>query len=121
LYRFNRVSTTAAIVSLLLAAIMVAAAARKLTHRAAVVAEYARVGVPEERLNHLALILLAGAAGLLLGLAWAPVGRAAAAGTVAYFLLAVAAHVRHRELANIAVPVAIELLALAALLLQAVS
>jgi len=114
-------STAAAIVSLLLAAILVGAAARKLTHRAGVVAEYARVGVPEERLNHLALILLAGAAGLLLGLVWSPVGVAAAAGTVVYFLFAVAAHVGHRELANIAVPVAIELLALAALVLQIVS
>jgi hypothetical protein len=117
----KRVPPAAAIVSLLLALIMVAAAARKLTHRSGVVAEYARVGVPEERLNHLALILLAGAAGLLLGLAWPPVGVAAAAGTVVYFLLAVAAHIRHRDVANLAVPVAIELLALAALVLQAVS
>ena len=100
---------------------MVAAAARKLTHRAGVVAEYARVGVPEERLNHLALILLAGAAGLLLGLAWPPVGLAAAAGTVVYFLLAVAAHLRHGDAAHLAVPVAIELLAMAVLTLQAVS
>ena len=114
-------STTAAIASVLLAAIMVVAAARKFTHRAGVVAEYARVGVPEDRLNHLALILLAGAAGLLVGLAWPPLGVAAAAGTVVYFLLAVAAHARHGDTANIAVPVAIELLALATLTLQALS
>ena len=114
-------TTAAAIASVLLAAIMVAAAARKLTHRAGVVAEYARVGVPEERLNHLALILLAGAAGLLIGLAWAPLGVAAAAGTVVYFVLAVVAHVRHGDAAHLAVPVAIELLALAALALQLLS
>ena len=111
----------AAIVSVLLAAILAAAAARKLTHRDEVVAEYARVGVPEERLNHLALILLAGAAGLLVGLAWPPVGIAAAAGTVVYFLVAIAAHVRHDDAAKLATPVAIEVLALVALTLRIVS
>jgi hypothetical protein len=114
-------SSAAAATSVLLAAIMVAAAARKLSHRPKVVAAYARVGVPEERLNHLALILLAGPAGLLAGLAWGAVGIAAAAGTVAYFLFAIVAHVRHGDAANLPTPLAIEALALAALTLRVLS
>jgi xanthine/uracil/vitamin C permease (AzgA family) len=106
------------IVSILLAAALVFAAVRKLSHRPEIVATYARVGVPEERLNHLAVILLAGAAGLLLGLAWAPIGVAAAIGLVAYFALAVVAHLRAGDAANLPTPVTIELIAIAALVLR---
>jgi hypothetical protein len=111
-------SAISAIVTVLLAAILAAAAIRKLTHREDVVAAYAKVGVPEERLNHLAFILLLGAAGLLLGLAWEPIGVAAGAGVVVYFVLAIAAHLRHDDAGSLPTPIAIEALALAALALQ---
>ena len=111
-------STLTAVVTVLLAAILAFAAVRKLTHREDVVATYAKVGVPEERLNLLAFVLLLGAAGLLLGLAWAPIGIAAAAGVVVYFVLAIVAHVRHDDAANLPTPVAIEVMAVAALVLQ---
>jgi DoxX-like family len=111
-------STITAVVTVLLAAILAFAAVRKLTHREDVVATYAKVGVPEERLNQLAFVLLLGAAGLLLGLAWAPIGIAAAAGVVVYFVLAIVAHVRHDDAGNLPTPVAIEVMALAALALQ---
>jgi hypothetical protein len=107
-----------AVVSTLLAAALAYAAVRKLSHRPEVVRSYSRVGVPEDRLDHLAVILLAGAAGLLVGLAWAPIGIAAAIGVIVYFLLAVAAHVRADDLQNVATPVVIELVAVAALVLQ---
>jgi DoxX-like family len=106
------------VTSIVLAALMTFAAVRKLGHREDVVATYTRVGVPEDKLDYLAFVLLAGAAGLLAGLAWAPIGVVAAAGTVAYFLLAVAAHVRHDDRGNLPTPVAIELIALAALALR---
>jgi hypothetical protein len=109
-----------AVVTVLLAAVLAAAALRKLTHREDVVAGYAKVGVAEERLNGLAFILLLGAAGLLLGLAWTPVGIAAAGGVVVYFALAIAAHVRHDDVANLPTPVLIEGMAVAALALQVV-
>jgi DoxX-like family len=112
-------STAAAIVTVVLAAILVFAAVRKLTHREDVVAAYAKVGVPEERLDQLAIILLLGAAGLLLGLAWTPIGVAAAVGVAVYFMLAIAAHVRHDDAGNLPTPVAIEAMAVAALVLQA--
>ena len=108
----------AIVVSLLLAALVTAAALRKLGHRPDVVDSYRRVGVPESRLNQLAAVLLAAAAGLLLGLAWPPAGIAAAAGLVAYFLLAIAAHVRAADHRNLSMPVAFAALAVAALVLQ---
>jgi DoxX-like family len=107
-----------AIVSALLALLLVVTAGQKLTHSGAVVASYARVGVPEERLNTLAALLLAGAAGLLLGLSWPPLGIAAAAGLACYFVAAVVAHIRFRDLRRLPTPIAFEALALAALVLQ---
>ena len=108
-------------VSSLLSLLMSYAAVRKLSHRPEVVASYARVGVPEERLNLLAVTLLAGAAGLLIGLAWAPIGIAASGAVVLYFLVAIAAHIRSRDLENLPTPIVLELLALAATALRAAS
>jgi DoxX-like family len=105
-------------VSLLLAALLLATAIRKLTHAPAVVETYRRVGVPEERLNLLALILAAGAAGLVVGLWWPPLGVAAAAGLVAYFVLAVAAHIGHHDLKPLPTPLAFLALSAAALILH---
>jgi hypothetical protein len=114
-------STSTTIVSALLAAILAAAAVRKLSHREEVVASYERVGVPPERLDHLAFILLAGAAGLVIGLFWAPIGIAAAIGVICYFVLAIVAHVRHHDERHLPTPVAIEVLAVATLTLRVAS
>ncbi|HEX5622078.1 MAG TPA: DoxX family protein [Solirubrobacteraceae bacterium] len=108
----------ATLVSCLLAGLAAFAAIRKLSHRPEVVVTYTAVGVPEERLDALAVILLAGAAGLVAGLLWAPIGAAAAAGFVVYFLVAIAAHVRAGDLRNVPTPVVMELLAVAALILR---
>ena len=107
-----------ATVSVLLAALLAFAAVRKLGHRPEVVETYVRVGVPEERLDLLAVVLLAGAAGLLAGIAWRPLGVAAASCLVLYFLVAIAAHIRARDQRNMATPLLIELLAIAALVLR---
>ena len=109
------------IVSVLLAALMTYAAVRKLSHRPEVVASYARAGVPEERLNLLALTLLAGSAGLLLGLFWAPLGIAAGIAISVYFAVAISAHVRSEDLANAPTPIVMELLAVAATLTRLAS
>jgi uncharacterized membrane protein YbjE (DUF340 family) len=107
------------VVSALLATLMAYAAVRKLSHRPDVVEAYAQVGVSEERLNLLAVVLLAGAAGLLVGLLWAPFGIAAAAAVVVYFVVAIGAHIRNRDLETIPTPVVMELLAVAATALRA--
>jgi DoxX-like family len=103
------------IVTVLLAALLSFAAVRKLSHRPHVVQEYLRVGVPERRLNDLALILLAGAAGLVLGLIWGPLGVAAAAAVACYFIVAIAFHIRAGDAEHLPTPLAIEVIALSAL------
>jgi DoxX-like family len=109
------------LVSSLLAVVLTYSAVRKLSHQPEVVATYARVGVPEDKLNYLAATLLAAAAGLIAGLWWTPIGIASATGLVVYFLVAIAAHVRHRDMANAPMPAVIELMAVAALILQSAS
>jgi hypothetical protein len=106
------------IVSVLLAALLAFAAVRKLSHREAVVRTYLRVGVPEDKLDYLAMLLLAGAAGLILGLVWGAIGVAAAAGVVSYFLVAIAFHLRADDVENLPTPLAIAVLAAAALALR---
>ena len=111
-------SVAAAMVSVLLAALLAWSAVRKLGHQEEVVRSYVRVGVPEDKLNTLAMILLAGTAGLILGLAWAPIGVAAAAGVVCYFLVAIAFHIRAHDMTNLPTPLTYAVLATAVLALR---
>jgi hypothetical protein len=106
------------IVSSVLAAMLAFSAYSKLTRQAGIVESVDRVGFPRDKLDHLAVILLAGAAGLVLGLFWAPVGVVAAAGVVAYFVVTLGFHVRAHDLANAPKPALIGLLAAAALALR---
>jgi hypothetical protein len=78
------------------------------------------VGVPEDRLWMLAVLELAGAGGLLIGLAWAPLGIAAAIGVILYFIGALIGHVRVRDTGagSITPPAVLLLIAVAALLLR---
>jgi DoxX-like family len=107
-----------AIVSVLLAALLTLSAARKLSHQQRFVQGYLRVGVPKDKLDYLAMILLAGAAGLVLGLVWAPIGIAAAIGVVCYFVVAIASHIRAHDERNLPTPIAFEAIAAAALALR---
>ncbi len=70
-----------------------------------VLANSARVGVPRSWLPTLGALKLAGGVGLIAPLlGWPVIGVAAAAGLAAFFIGAVAAHVRARVFSNIAVP-----------------
>jgi hypothetical protein len=111
----------AAVLSVLVAGLLTYAARRKLSHRPEVIEAYARAGVPESWLNLLAVTLLAGAGGLVLGLFWTPLGIAAAVAVAIYFLVAIAFHVSAGDLSNAGTPVTIELLTLAALGLRLAS
>jgi DoxX-like protein len=93
----------------------------KLTRREPYVQGYLRVGVPAHRLNLLAYLLLLGAAGLLAGLWWAPVGVAAAAALTCYFIAAVAAHLRVGEARSLPTPLTYLALAVVALVLRIAS
>ena len=57
-----------------------------------------RVGVPSTLVPWLAVCEIAGAAGLVLGIAWIPLGIAASIGIIAYFVGAIAAHIRTTDL-----------------------
>jgi hypothetical protein len=106
------------IVSFLLAGLLVLSAFIKLTRREPYVQGYLRVGVPAHRLNLLAYILLAGAAGLVAGLWWAPVGVAAAIGLTCYFLAAIGAHLRADDVRSLPTPATYLGLAVVALVLR---
>src|SRR5688572_2775883 len=105
---------SAAVLSLLL----VYTAAKKLGHSEDVVRSYAQAGVPERWLTPLALLLLAGATGLVGGLWLAPLGIAAAAALTLYFGVAVIFHVRAHDTRRIAMPVALALLSAISLVLR---
>jgi uncharacterized membrane protein YbjE (DUF340 family) len=105
-------------VSVTLAALLVFTAVRKLGKGETTVAAYRRVGVPENWLNALAYLLLAAAAGLIAGLWWRPIGIAASLGLVLYFVFAIGAHVRFRDLRHAPTPVVYLLLAVAAAVLH---
>ena len=107
-----------AVVSVLLAALLAFSAIRKLGHREQVVQTYLRVGVPEDKLNYLAVVLLAGAAGLVVGLWSAPIGIAAAIGLICYFVIAAAFHVRADDTRNLPTPLVLAAMAAAALALR---
>jgi hypothetical protein len=94
-----------------------AMAAADLARAEFVLANSASVGVPRSWLTPLGLLKLAGAAGLLLGLAGVPfVGTAAAAGLTLFFVGAVLTHLRARNHA-LAFPGAYLLLAVSSLVL----
>jgi hypothetical protein len=107
-----------AVVSALFAAALAYSAIRKLSHHPAVVASYAAAGVPERWLNRLALVLLTGAAALLAGLVWAPLGVAAAGALLAYFAVAISFHLRNGDAPHLPVPATMAALALGVLLLR---
>jgi uncharacterized membrane protein YphA (DoxX/SURF4 family) len=83
-----------AIVSTLLAVILLVSAGGKLAKNPGIMEVMATVHFPESRLWLLASAELIGAAGLLVGLFYWPIGIAAAVGVIAYFIGAVAAHLR---------------------------
>ena len=77
-----------------------------------VLANSAEVGVAPRWIPDLASLKMAGAVGLLIGLVVTPwLGLAAAGGLTAFFIAAVAVHIRTKVLHNIAFPVAFLLLA----------
>jgi len=73
------------------------------------------VGIPEDHVNTLAGIEIAGAVGILMGLLIPPLGILAAAGLAAYFGAAIIAHLRVGDLSATAVPLVPLFLSLAVL------
>ena len=105
------------IVSVLLALALLGSAAGKLTENPKIVENMAKLNVPPTLVPRLALLEIAGAVGLLVGLAVPALGAAAAIGTILYFVGAITYHVRaeDKELAPAAV---LMLVGVAALVLR---
>ena len=108
----------AAIVSGLLAAALIASARGKLVKDQSVIDVMTKVKFPLDRLWLLATAELAGAAGLVAGLFWWPIGVAAAIGVILYFVGAVIFHLRVRD-PKLAPAAVLLLVAIAALILRA--
>jgi hypothetical protein len=81
----------------------------------------ARVRVGRSWLYPLGFLKLAGALGLLIGIALPALGVAAAIGLVLFFVGAIVTHVRAQDYASIPFPGGLLLLAVAALVLRVVS
>ncbi|MFD3324698.1 DoxX family protein [Streptomyces sp. NPDC058701] len=103
-----------AVVGILLALTLTASAIFTLSRNDQVMANMRKVGVPEAWLPRLAALKAAGAAGLIAGLWFAPLGVAAAVGVTLYFIGAVIAHLRVKDYAF--APAAVLTLAAAAAL-----
>jgi hypothetical protein len=108
-------------VGALTAAANVFAAAMDFLRPAWLIENMTRVRVRSWMLGPLALLKIAGAVGLLIGIGVPALGVAAAAGLVVFFIGAIAAHIRVRDCASIPTPGAFLLLAAAALVLRLAS
>lgn len=84
-------------VSILLALVLLTSGVMKVRRAPAVVANLARVGIPERVIPGLGALEIAATLGLLIGLLWWPIGLAAAIGSVAYFIGAIVTHLRARQ------------------------
>jgi hypothetical protein len=115
------VSIDYAIVAIVLAPLLLASAASKLTRPTRVVEFYTGLGVPLRMLPFLAACEIAGAAGLVAGLWYPPLGIAAGIGLVLYFVGAIGAHLRKGDFKGAPRPGVLLAAAAAALVLGVIS
>jgi hypothetical protein len=110
-----------AVVGVLLAAALLMSAYTKLTRNERLVQGFAEIGVTVRMFPFLAACEIAGAVGLIIGLWYGPLGIAAAAGVVLYFVGAVATHLRKGDFKGLPSPLGLLIVAAVALTLRAVS
>ncbi|WP_028477985.1 DoxX family protein [Nocardia sp. CNY236] len=105
------------VTAVLVSALLVFTARNKLIRQKDVVEALVRVGVPERMFPVLAALQLLGAAGLLIGIFFRPLGVVAAAGVVLFFLGAVIAHLRVNDAKNAPIPAVFTVASAASLVL----
>jgi hypothetical protein len=111
-----------AVIAVLLAAALMMSAYTKLARNERVVQTFTgQLGVPLELYPFMAACEIAGAAGLIFGLWYVPLGIAAAVGLVLYFIGAIVAHLRKSDFKGVRSPLVIFIIAAAALVLRALS
>lgn len=97
--------------------VLLVSALGKLRRQKSIVAAMEAVGVPHSWLPRLASVEIAGASGLLAGLAYRPLGIAAGAGVFLYFCGAVVFHLRANDRKGLVAPSVLAVMALLATLL----
>ncbi|MCW2877262.1 MAG: putative integral rane protein [Sphaerisporangium sp.] len=111
-----------AVIAVLLALALLPSAWAKLTRQERAVQTFTeQLGVPLRLYPFLAACEIAGAAGLVIGLWYGPLGIAAALGVALYFVGAIGTHLRKSDVKGIVIPVVILIIAVAALVLRAAS
>ena len=105
------------VVAVVLAVASIGSATAKIRRDERVTAGLSAAGVPESWFTRLALLNYAGAAGLLIGIWWRPLGIAAALGLTLYFLGALVFHVRAKDFKGMPMPVVLFVLSAVALTL----
>lgn len=115
----NLVFIALVVAAVVLAAMAAGSAAKKLQRDQQVLGIIGgTVGVPDRYFPVLAALEIAGAAGILIGLRFAPIGIAAAVGLVAYFVGAVIGHLRVGDTKGLTMPIVPLLLSVAVLALR---
>ncbi len=109
------------VVSVLIALAAIGSALGKLSKNPKLVTQLTGLGVPLSWLPRLAALEIAGGVAVLVGLAVAPLGIAAAVGLVLYFLGAVATHLKAGDRKGIPAPLVLAVVAAAALVLRIAS
>jgi hypothetical protein len=110
-----------AVIAVLLAAALTASAYTKLTRNERLVKGFTELGVPLKMYPFLAACEIAGAAGLIIGLWFGPLGIAAAGGVVLYFVGAIATHLRKGDVKGAPTPLMVLIVAAVVLSLRAAS
>jgi hypothetical protein len=110
-----------AIIGVILAAVLVVSARAKLIKEERVTTGMTGIGVPLGWFPFLAACEIAGALGLLIGLWYAPLGIAAAAGLVLYFIGAVITHLRARDFKGAPTPAVVLISPIVLLILRIVT
>jgi hypothetical protein len=106
-------------VTLLLVGMLIFSAMAMYLRASWILSAMARAGVPDSWLPTLATLKMAGAAGLLLGVAIPIIGLAAAVGVTLFFVGAIITHIRARW--GLPAPMPFFMMAVAALALRAIS
>jgi len=109
------------IVAVVLALMSVGTATAKIRGLEPAISGLIAAGVPRSWFVPLALLNLAGAGGLLIGIGWRPLGIAAAAGLLLYFLGALGFHVRAKAFAGLPMALVFTVLSAVALVLGVAS
>jgi DoxX-like protein len=105
------------VVAIVLGLGLAGSASAKIRKDERVTAGLTGAGVPLSWFVPLALLELAGTAGLLIGIGWRPLGIAAAIGVILYFLGALVFHVRARDFKGLAAPAVLLVAGVVALIL----